>query len=121
MDIDEEDIGWDPFLRVQVELDLTKPLAQGRSVVVNGNQLWIPLKYEKLPRFCFNCGRIVHISACNPLMAGGSRDQFEAWLQADPQRKSATKSSGDWRRWLENSTQPSPNMGTGETQGVREI
>lgn len=38
--------GWGRFLRVKVEINLTKPLARGRFITVKDENLWI---YEKLP------------------------------------------------------------------------
>ncbi|XP_041011254.1 uncharacterized protein LOC121255023 [Juglans microcarpa x Juglans regia] len=60
VEVDEDDVGWGTFLRVKVLLDLTKPIARRRKVTINGSKFWIPLKYEKLPRFYFKCGRILH-------------------------------------------------------------
>ncbi|MBA0693977.1 hypothetical protein Goari_004313, partial [Gossypium aridum] len=30
------------------------------EIIGNGNKCWIPFKYEKLPTFCFGCGRVGH-------------------------------------------------------------
>lgn len=46
--------GWGNFFRVLVILDLSKPLARGRTILVKGMKFWIPFNYEKLPHFCFN-------------------------------------------------------------------
>ncbi|KAL7259169.1 hypothetical protein ACSBR1_005131 [Camellia fascicularis] len=54
------------FLRIRVEIDVTKPLprgfhlARGVSSPVAGVPSWISFKYEKLSDFCFDCGRIGH-------------------------------------------------------------
>ncbi|MBA0862400.1 hypothetical protein Goshw_007960, partial [Gossypium schwendimanii] len=38
-----------------------KPLRRGIFVSIgNENRVWIPFKYEKLPTFCFGCGRLGH-------------------------------------------------------------
>lgn len=43
-----------------MEVDLLKVLVRGRMISVKGKSLWIPFKYEKLTRICFDCGRISH-------------------------------------------------------------
>ena len=49
------------FLRVHVEIDVSKPLYRGRRVALNdNNERWISFKYEKLPNFCYWCGLISH-------------------------------------------------------------
>lgn len=60
VEVDDDDVGWGTFLRVKILLDLTKPIARGRKETINGSKFWIPLKYEKLSRFCFKSGRILH-------------------------------------------------------------
>ena len=55
-----EMVGGD-FLRVHVEIDVSKPLYQGRRVVLDNNEeTWISFKYEKLTNFCYWCGLISH-------------------------------------------------------------
>jgi hypothetical protein len=48
------------FLRTKVTIDLTKPLKKGTIVRYNGKDLKVFFKYERLPTFCFVCGRIGH-------------------------------------------------------------
>jgi hypothetical protein len=43
-------------------LDLYQPLERGRALVIAGDSRWVPFKYEKLPAFCFKCGRILYES-----------------------------------------------------------
>ncbi|XP_042944639.1 uncharacterized protein LOC122278524 [Carya illinoinensis] len=52
--------GWEGIMRVKVELNLKRTIARGRTMNLLGKKYWIPLRYEKLPRMCFNCGVIVH-------------------------------------------------------------
>lgn len=49
VDVDEDDTGWGKYLRVRIEISLTKPLARVRSLQVKGESLRIPLQYKKLP------------------------------------------------------------------------
>ncbi|XP_042950147.1 uncharacterized protein LOC122282243 [Carya illinoinensis] len=60
VEVDEDDVGWGRSLRVKIPLDLKKPLARGRTIFLHGIKVWIPVKYEKIPSFCFTCGRIIH-------------------------------------------------------------
>lgn len=49
------------FIRFKVKIDISRPLKRGLSVLVGGELLWLAIKYESLPIYCFNCGHIGHI------------------------------------------------------------
>ncbi|KAL8552286.1 hypothetical protein ACS0TY_001108 [Phlomoides rotata] len=55
---DEDSVG--TFIRFKVSINITKPLMRGISIRVKGKHLWLPLKYESLPIYCFSCGTIGH-------------------------------------------------------------
>ncbi|KAL7175718.1 hypothetical protein ACSBR2_029330 [Camellia fascicularis] len=56
------------FLRIRVEVDISKPLPLGFLLQQKGpatKDTWISYKYEKLSDFCYDCGRVGHEkSAC---------------------------------------------------------
>ncbi|KAL8499061.1 hypothetical protein ACS0TY_022141 [Phlomoides rotata] len=59
MDVSGEDlIG--KFIRFKVSLNITKPLLRGITIRLKGKYLWLPLRYESLPIYCFSCGIIGH-------------------------------------------------------------
>ncbi|XP_059446486.1 uncharacterized protein LOC132178037 [Corylus avellana] len=60
VDVAGDGAGWGRCLRIRVSIDITKPLDRGRALELGGKSTWVPFKYEKLPLFCFSCGRIVH-------------------------------------------------------------
>ena len=60
VDVVEDGMGWGRHLRIRVSIDLLKPLKRGITIHLNGKSHWVTFKYEKLPMFCFNCGRIIH-------------------------------------------------------------
>lgn len=53
--------GWGRYLCIRIELDLTRPLEREWALNLEGNTHWVSFKYEKLPLFCFICGRILHL------------------------------------------------------------
>ena len=57
VDTDEEGLGWGNYLRVRVQLDLTKPIPRGWRINLLGNSVWVPFQYERLPHLCFLCGK----------------------------------------------------------------
>ncbi|XP_042958199.1 uncharacterized protein LOC122293796 [Carya illinoinensis] len=85
VEVDVDDVGWGSFLRVKILLDLTKPLARGCTIKLQGIQTWVLITYEKLPRFCLDCGRIIHDEMDCKIAAGKTSDtkQFGSWLLAD--------------------------------------
>ncbi|KAL8481739.1 hypothetical protein ACS0TY_028039 [Phlomoides rotata] len=48
------------YLWFKVAVDITKPLLRGLKLRFNGDALWVPIKYESLPFYCFCCGVIGH-------------------------------------------------------------
>lgn len=57
------------WCRLKINLNVQKPLRRGIFVSSdNRNQNWISFKYEKLPLFCYGCGRLGHgIPECSVL------------------------------------------------------
>lgn len=49
------------ILRIQVEIDITKPLPQSLLLSFQGTEVGVDLRYEKLPITCFICGFIGHM------------------------------------------------------------
>lgn len=49
------------FLRMQVEINIEEPIKEGIWWTNHaGLEKWTPIKYERLPDFCYGCGRIGH-------------------------------------------------------------
>ncbi|KAL8542605.1 hypothetical protein ACS0TY_003476 [Phlomoides rotata] len=63
LDIDSSSLnGVNWSVRVKIRLDTRKPLKQGMHLnQKNGRPMWIPIKYECLPSFCFICGSFGHM------------------------------------------------------------
>ncbi|KAK3022602.1 hypothetical protein RJ639_045753 [Escallonia herrerae] len=54
-------LAWLRFLQIQVQIDITKPLHTSFNRIKDNRQkMWIRLQYERLPDFCFSCGRLGH-------------------------------------------------------------
>lgn len=66
---------------MRIKCDLRKVIAWGRTVCLGGKSMWVPLTYEKLPRLCFKCGRIIHQEHGCAESEGG---QFGLWLRSTP-------------------------------------
>jgi hypothetical protein len=79
VDLAGEGAGWGRCLRIRVEIDLSKPLERGRALTLAGKSYWVTFKYEKLPMFCFECGRIIHGDKGCPIHArqGGMRRMMQ--------------------------------------------
>jgi hypothetical protein len=62
VDAEEGELAVGLSMRVNVCLDVRKPLMRGVSVKTNeeGDKIWCPLQYEFLSNFCYICGRLGH-------------------------------------------------------------
>nr|POE51275.1 uncharacterized protein CFP56_65281 [Quercus suber] len=50
-----------PFLRITVNVDITKPLMCGKMIQIEDLEpSWVVFKYERLPIFCYRCGILGH-------------------------------------------------------------
>lgn len=47
-------------IKLQVELDLTKPLLRGTKLKYKHLETWVEFKYVQLPNFCYYCVQIGH-------------------------------------------------------------
>lgn len=57
----EESPLWADYLKIWVNIDVTKPLRRGIKLRVNETELvWVGFQYERLPSFCYKCGKIGH-------------------------------------------------------------
>jgi hypothetical protein len=58
---------WKKFNRIRVDIDISKPLKPGFFLPrKDRDDLWIGIKFEKLPETCFSCGIIGHVAKdCN--------------------------------------------------------
>ncbi|KAL4342462.1 hypothetical protein GQ457_08G033240 [Hibiscus cannabinus] len=82
------------FLRIRVSIDITKPL---RRCILLGNGQGkkpspCPLKYERLPRFCYHCGLLGHdLAAClaKPPDLDIRKLQYGSWLRVSTQKPAA--------------------------------
>lgn len=82
------------FLRIKTTVDLLKPLKRGTIITYQGKNLKVFFKYERLPTFCYACGKIGHqIKDCDTLEGNGDTDfeepdekdcPFGPWLRASP-------------------------------------
>ncbi|KAK8972945.1 hypothetical protein V6N11_025441 [Hibiscus sabdariffa] len=79
------------FLRIRVEIDITKPL---RRFVLLGNGQGkkptpCPLRYERLPNFCFFCGLVGHLLlSCptKPTVLDERKLQYGEWMRVHAQQ-----------------------------------
>lgn len=77
------------FLRIRVEIDVSKPLCRVLHADFKGQTITISLKYERLPDFCFFCGIIGHtLKDCDNRVLSNSHMndllEYGNWLRALP-------------------------------------
>lgn len=82
------------FLRIRTRIDLRKPLKRGTIVKYQGKNLKVFFKYERLPTFCFVCGKIGHqIRDCDEVASQENEgyeeledkeQPFGLWMRASP-------------------------------------
>ncbi|KAM0888385.1 hypothetical protein ACQ4PT_028381 [Festuca glaucescens] len=68
MEVDENGKAWGSYLRVRVSIDASEPIMRCVSVFSKKKNMLLQydVMYEKLPIFCFSCGRLGHSSLLCP-------------------------------------------------------
>ena len=88
VDVDGKGFSLGRYLRICVSLDITKPLCRGRMVRIGGpSTVWVEFKYERLPIFCYWCGKVDH----------DERDCM-LWIRSKEVLKADEKQYGPWLR-----------------------
>jgi hypothetical protein len=92
VDVDEEGMAWGEDLRIRVEIKVDQPLLRGVPLKEYDDETvgkWFDIKYEKVPHFCFDCGRLVHSDDRCPVEKEGESEgvqQWGEWLRASPRK-----------------------------------
>ncbi|KAJ8422345.1 hypothetical protein Cgig2_006315 [Carnegiea gigantea] len=76
-------LGADKSLCFRVDIDVERPLHRGVSVKMGGKPMWIKIKYVKLPKFCYRCGRLGHVvKECETTTDDVAKEelQYGSWL-----------------------------------------
>ncbi|XP_075645496.1 uncharacterized protein LOC142616555 [Castanea sativa] len=61
VDVDEKGFRLGGYFCIRVSMDITQPLCRGRLVHIGRSLLtWVDFKYERLPIFCYWCGKVDH-------------------------------------------------------------
>ncbi|KAK3421038.1 hypothetical protein EUGRSUZ_G01744, partial [Eucalyptus grandis] len=76
--------------RARVKLNMEIPLKTGVLVNFDSKRLWVEFKYERLPNYCYSCGKIGHYATNCPEIpyeeTGLARNlpgRFGHWLRAE--------------------------------------
>jgi hypothetical protein len=98
VDTEVDGVGWGEYLRVKISIDLAKPLSRGRKMKLEGKSDWVAFQYERLPKFCFQCGVICHgPEGClkrTDLRNQGDKAQYGPWLRAPSPTRRADRNQG---------------------------
>lgn len=83
------------FIRMKVLLDINLPLKLGVRVMFEGETMWLPIKYESLPIYCYGCGIIGHsFKACSSYSEFNSLNPnhlpFGPTIKASPKKNTRT-------------------------------
>ncbi|KAJ1380911.1 Zinc knuckle CX2CX4HX4C [Sesbania bispinosa] len=73
------------FVKVQVQIDIDKPLMNGINVGSKKDGVfWVDFQYERLPQFCYLCGHIGHDDSACDVKEGAEEEErsFGPWMKA---------------------------------------
>jgi hypothetical protein len=126
VDVDDDGMAWGEDLRIRVAIRVDQPLLRGISVRESENDeacTWFDLRYEKVPHFCFDYGRVVHPeNRCTAEVEEGK--QWGEWLRAEPtkQKKSGqvSRPSGTSGSFCSRSFEAEPSF-KGHGVSIRDI
>ncbi|XVF71961.1 hypothetical protein PTKIN_Ptkin12aG0082300 [Pterospermum kingtungense] len=90
VETDWEQQAWGRWLRIRVNIDVSKPLKRGSKITrTGGGKHLVAFRYEKLPDFCYMCGKLNHQESDCHIAISLKKEgkaclrQFGPWLRAD--------------------------------------
>ncbi len=84
----DDEQGREGCIRARVRLDIHEPLCLGQKAHrADGKELWISFKYERLPNYCYWCGRLTH-----------AEKDCELWLRSKGTLRRESQQYGAWLR-----------------------
>ncbi|OMO54212.1 Endonuclease/exonuclease/phosphatase [Corchorus olitorius] len=113
LDFDQdENFRWNGVLRMKVKVNIEDPLKTGFNLKRPGKlEKWVSFKYERLPDFCFSCGRLGHVAKECLFKDGQKAGDYGHGLKAiQPRQKTSQAGAG-----AKNSNKPSRKTSVGET------
>ena len=94
VDVPENGVQWGQCLRVRIKINVTKKLVKGKKIKFGDNDhRWVFFKYERLPNFCYICGKLGHgekecKEGVSPKGSGSEGVyQYGAWLRGEPGKR----------------------------------
>ncbi|KAL0303028.1 UNVERIFIED_CONTAM: hypothetical protein Sradi_6170900 [Sesamum radiatum] len=101
MEMDERGCSWGATLRIRVSLNVNAPLKRALKITTPlGSEHLVSFTYERLPNFCYLCGRLGHIGKycelafCEGFVDPGNDTPYGPWLRA-PAHKPSQNIAGD--------------------------
>uniref|UniRef100_A0A803QJ01 CCHC-type domain-containing protein n=1 Tax=Cannabis sativa TaxID=3483 RepID=A0A803QJ01_CANSA len=93
--------GWVPFLRFRVRMDITKPLLRGKMISLPNlkDEFWVEFRYERLPDYCMECGRIGHVFNKCLIHLENMDNKIESELAYRPSLKGAPLPTSSYDRY----------------------
>ncbi|XP_074360199.1 uncharacterized protein LOC141700300 [Apium graveolens] len=93
------------LLRIRIAVDIGRPLKkQMRIKKLGGEWIWIQFKYERLPSFCFYCGKIGHTEKFGEVLfdnpQGHEVRKYDSSLRA-PLRNQGVSKENQWIRGVD--------------------
>ena len=89
VDAAKSGLAWGPFLRIRVDVDITKPLMRSKMIHIEGMEKGcVYFKYERLLIYCYRCGilghqeRVCHKAKKVCISSEEDDYQFGSWLHA---------------------------------------
>lgn len=83
---DEFGYNWRNVLRFRVKLQASQPLPRGLLIMVDfqPQPIWVTFSFERLPDFCYFCGRVDHLDTDCPERRDleGKPKLFGSWMRA---------------------------------------
>ncbi|KAI4974014.1 hypothetical protein ZWY2020_041795 [Hordeum vulgare] len=121
VDVDEEGKARGQHLRVRAQISVFEPLVRGfflKSSVEEKSKWWFDFHYKKIPHFCFECDRLVHVEGvCGPPVDSSS--QWGAWLRASSEKHNTARGGSQGAGGGSNNSQSSGRQGDSDRFSYR--